>query len=177
MLLILNSVFSFGLQLQSESEGGKFSSTASVAAAGAMMALALAGLVFIALKIKERDKKVTFRSKSWYYPVFYISTQVGAVLLIIASFYASTAGIFTVVIPQLFALYWLFRLNPHGKLKTFQSIVALLCQIVALLSTMLFIMAKYITDPMISTVAAFMILILYTVAEALSIARLVRKYR
>lgn len=142
-----------------------------------MMTVALAGLVFIALKIKEKAKSITFRSHSMYYPIFYIGTQLVAVILIVSSYYTTALAIFGILVPQIVVLFWLIRLAPHGKFKSFNFIVGLYIQIVALLSTVIFIGNNYSSSPSIATVSAFIILALYLVGEGLTIARLVIRYR
>lgn len=71
----------------------------------------------------------------------------------------------------------MIRLKPHGKFKSFNFVVGLYCQIVALLSTIIFICNNYFSSPSISTISAFLVLTFYIVGEGLTIARLVLRYK
>ena len=133
--------------------------------------------MFIILKISERDKSVTFRSHSKYYPPIYIFTQASAVILIICTYFTSEYAIFAMVLPFGFVIFLYIKLAPHGRFKSFINITGLYIQILPLLSLAAFIITKYLESAMMTTIVSFGILALFVVAIGLSIARLVLKYR
>lgn len=99
VLLLLNTVFAFGIQLQSNYTSGKYSTSVNIALALLVLTIELMGLSFIVLKIKDKDKTVTFRSRSKYYPVFYIVTQMTAVLIMTCTYFITTLVVFAILLP------------------------------------------------------------------------------
>jgi hypothetical protein len=177
VLLLLNAIFAFGLQLQVQSNTGKFSANANVGVSIAVGALMLGGLAFIGLKVKQKEKTITFRSYSRHYPMFYIGTQVAAIIIIVCTYYATNLAVLGLFLPQILVIVWLCKFNPHGKFKSFINITGLYCQLLPPIATGLFVLNNYMNSTLIGTISAFLVLTLALVGEGLSIARLVLKYR
>ena len=133
--------------------------------------------MFLILKIREKDKTISFRSQSRYYPIFYIMCFVFAVVLIICTYFLTTYAIFSIMVPEIVILFFYVKLSPHGRFKSFVNISGLCLQFVPIIATIIFILGNYLKNTMIPTIGAFLILSLYLIGLGVSIARLVLKYR
>jgi hypothetical protein len=133
--------------------------------------------MFIILKIKEKDRTVTFRSYSKYYPIVYISIWMATVIAMGCSYYATDYAIFFMVVPEIIVIIVYVKFAPHGKFKSFINITGLFCQTLPLIATSIFILTRYVGTAMFSTILAFIIEGLCLIAVGLSIARLVLRYR
>jgi hypothetical protein len=163
VLLLLLAFFAFGIQLQGSESSGSYSLNLNIAVGLLVTIAELGGLVFIVLKLQQKDRSVTFRSYSRYYPVFYIIAQLSAVLIIVTTYYLTTFALFIAVIPQVVVIFLYVKLDPHGKFKSFVGIAGFYCQCIPVISSALFIVCRYIGMTMFSTVSAFMILGLYLI--------------
>ena len=177
VILLLNAIVALGLQLQVESNSGTYSSNANIGIAVLMGIVMLGGLTFVGLKIKLKDKTITFRSYSRHYPMFYICTQLAAVVIIVFTYYSSSLLLFVLLLPQGMIFVWFLKMSPHGKFKSFINITGLFCQLIPIVATALFALNNYMVSSMMGTISAFIILVLCLAGEGLSIARLVLKYR
>ena len=133
--------------------------------------------MFAILKIKEKDRKVTFRCHSRYYPIFYIVTRLVGVLIVVCTYFLSEYSILAVLIPQVMVIFFYLKLGPHGRFKSFVTIAGLCIQFVPIVAIAVFLVARYMKNSMVSTIGAFVILSLFLIGFGVSIARLVLKYR
>lgn len=177
VVLLLLAVFSFGIQIQTTTYTSKYSFNLNIAAGGVVLLVELGGMMFITLKIKEKDKNVTFRSHSRFYPLLYIFTQLLVIIFIVCTFFATEYAIFLLVLPQIVVVFFYIKLSPHGKFKSFINITGLYLQLIPLYATFGFILMKYLSSPLIATTLAFSLLGLFLIGGGFSIARLIVKYK
>ena len=130
------------------------------------------------MKVKDKDKKMTFRSYSKYYPIIYITMQISTIFLIASLYTISSLCLFTLFLPQLIILIFFIKLAPHSQtFKSFLNITGLYIQLIPSIAIGLYIVNNYVISSMFGTVSAFGILGLFLIGEGLSIARLVLRYR
>jgi len=89
VVLLFLAVFSFAIQVQTQSYSSSYSFNLNIAVGILVFLIELGGLMFIILKIKDKDRTVTFRSYSKYYPIVYICIWTVSVLVIGCSYYAT----------------------------------------------------------------------------------------
>ena len=133
--------------------------------------------MFIILKIKEKDKSVSFRSQSKYYPVFYIACQMTSVMIATCTYFTTQYGLYAMALPMLVALFFYIKLAPYGKCASFVNIAGLCIQCVPIIGVGMFAVADFINMSMFATIAAFCILSLYLLGLGVSVARLIIRYR
>lgn len=133
--------------------------------------------MFVILKIKEKDKNVSFRSHSKYYPIIYILCHLVSVIFIVCTYFVTKYAIFFILVPEIVLLVFFVKLSPHGKFKSFVNITGFYLQCLPLLASSLFIGVEYLNVSILATVSAFAIIVLFLIGQGLSIARLVIKYR
>ncbi|MCB0368287.1 MAG: hypothetical protein KDD45_02320 [Bdellovibrionales bacterium] len=165
------------MQIQTQDYNSKYSFNLNIAAAIVVILVEMGGLMFVMLKIKDKDRNASFRSYSRYYPPIYIILQLLTAVIIACTYYATNYAIFTVLIPEIIIVLFYLKLAPHGKFKSFINITGLYCQLLPIIATSFFIVARYIEQAMLATIAAFSILGLFLIGEGLTIARLVLRYR
>lgn len=177
VLLLLLAVFSFGIQIQTENYNSQHSLNLNIAVALLVLIVELGGFMFIVLKIKQKDRTISFKSPSKYYPLVYVVCQLSVAVVVASTYFITEYAIFIVFIPEIITIIFYVKLAPHGKFKSFVNITGFMIQFVPLIGTSMFILAKYLQIAIIATAAAFMIAGLFLIGFGLSIARLIIKYR
>ena len=99
------------------------------------------------------------------------------IIIIICTYYATEYGLFVLAIPEGLVIFFYVKLAPHGKFKSCVNITGFYIQLLPPIALTIFIIAKYVTSSMISTIVGFAILALFLIGEGFTVVRLVIKYR
>ena len=135
-----------------------FSININIAVATVVLILELGGLSFIALKIKEKDKIITYHCQSLYYPIFYVVIQTLTALVAVLTFTSTSYAIFIILLPEAITIFFYIRFRPYGNFKSFNNIAGLYCQLLPPITAGLLILNQYIEYSLLPTITSFTIL-------------------
>ena len=134
-----------------------FATNQNVAAGCVLLILELGIVSFMALKIMEKDKNITYHCESMYYPIFYIVIQTLTIFVVVFTFSATPYAIFAALLPETITLIIYLKLKPYGTLKSFNSITGFYCQLLPPIVASLLIVNQFIDYPILPTISAFAI--------------------
>ena len=129
-----------------------FATNQNVAAGCVLLILELGIVSFMALKIMEKDKNITYHCESMYYPIFIFT-----IFVVVFTFSATPYAIFAALLPETITLIIYLKLKPYGTLKSFNSITGFYCQLLPPIVASLLIVNQFIDYPILPTISAFAI--------------------
>ena len=133
-------------------------------------------IVFLAAKIKEKDSKIEFHSKSKVYPLYLIVAYLVNSIITSSTFFESPYSLYFSLVASIVPFILVLKFKPHGPFLTLNTITALLCQLLPIIALIIFILSPNITGSMVS-IAVLILLILILGSEVLSVIRLISKVR
>jgi hypothetical protein len=171
--VILNCLFSFGLQMLSIPASTTFPGSLNVGAGVFFFLLSMMCIIFLASKISDKENRVTFHTKSRKYPVALISIYAVQTAVISSSFYDSPTSLYFSLLLSAAPIILIIKKQPHGVFVGLHNLTALFCQLLPPLTMIVFLMSPSLSEGSTSTVFAFAILVAALTGEGLSILRLV----